>query len=176
VTADNPQAYANNIILFDRPRGSGESIWDIKRKIGFLSPEMHLYFDQQATGFEVVASGLFDTIGLFRQLNDYQAGSVHSWLRILGLVSFSGKRMSQLSASQQRMLLLARALVKNPPLLVLDEPAQGLDAAQHGLLKAMLNEICTHFGTTLIYVSHYPADLPACITNYLVLNGGKAVV
>ncbi len=175
VTADNPQAYANNIILFDRPRGSGESIWDIKRKIGFLSPEIHLYFDQQATGFEVVASGLFDTIGLFRQLNDHQARSVHSWLRILGLVSFSGKRMSQLSASQQRMLLLARALVKNPPLLVLDEPAQGLDAAQHGLLKTMLNEICTLFGTTLIYVSHYPADLPACITNYLVLDGGKAV-
>jgi molybdate transport system ATP-binding protein len=79
VTADNPQAYANDIVLFDRKRGTGESIWEIKQKIGYLSPELHLYFDPAATAFTALASGFFDTIGLFRPLNPPQESMVWGW-------------------------------------------------------------------------------------------------
>jgi len=175
ITADNPQAYANKIILFDKQRGTGESIWDIKRKIGFVSPELHLYFEQYATCFEVIASGLFDTIGLFRQLSDEQEENVLLWIRLMELTAFQHKRIFQLSTSQQRMTLLARALVKNPPLLILDEPTQGLDEIQTAYFKNLVNEICANFKTTLIYVSHYTGDLPACIDHFLQLKNGVVV-
>jgi len=173
ITADNPQAYANKIILFDQQRGTGESIWDIKRKIGFVSPELHLYFDQHASCFEVIASGLFDTIGLFRQLTDAQEETVLLWMQLMELTAFRHKRIFQLSTSQQRMALLARALVKNPPLLILDEPAQGLDEAQAVFFKQLVTAICQTFKTTLIYVSHYSSDLPSCINHFLLLNNGR---
>jgi molybdate transport system ATP-binding protein len=173
ITADNPQAYANKMILFDQQRGTGESIWDIKRKIGFVSPELHLYFDQYASCFEVIASGLFDTIGLFRQLTSAQEEIVLLWMQLMELTPFRHKRIFQLSTSQQRMALLARALVKNPPLLILDEPVQGLDEIQAGYFKQLVTAICRSFNTTLIYVSHYSSDLPNCISHFLQLKNGR---
>eukprot|EP01136_Pigoraptor_vietnamica_P005169 Opistho-1_new@36395 len=122
VNGDNPQAFANEIYLFDRRKGSGESIWDIKQKIGYVSPELHHYFDSAATAFEVVASGLFDTIGLFRQLSLQQRSIVEQWIAVLDLNNISQQYFRQLSNGQQRLVLLARALVKNPPMLILDEP------------------------------------------------------
>jgi molybdate transport system ATP-binding protein len=172
ITADNPQAYANEIWLFDRRRGSGESIWDIKKKIGFVSPEMHLHFDTAATGFEVVASGLFDTIGLFRILDADQETLVLQWLRLLSLHDLRTRRLAQLSTGQQRLVLLARALVKNPSLLILDEPCQGLDEEQTAWFRTLVTRLCEAFGTTLIYVSHYPDELPACIDHWLRLEQG----
>jgi molybdate transport system ATP-binding protein len=173
VTADNPQAYANELYLFDQRRGRGESIWDIKRRIGFVSPELHLFFDQSATCFEVIASGLFDTIGLFRQLSATQQEQVTACMELLQLSSIRTKRLFQLSLGQQRMVLLGRALVKNPPLLILDEPAQGLDEAQTSYFKNLVSYICEHFNTTLVYVSHYAQDIPSCVTHYLELEEGK---
>jgi molybdate transport system ATP-binding protein len=172
VTADNPQAYANKIILFDKQRGSGESIWDIKRRIGFVSPELHLYFEQSASCFEVIASGLFDTIGLFRRLSEEQEQKVLLWINLLQLESFQNRPIYQLSTGQQRMALLARALVKNPPLLILDEPCQGLDDAQTTYFRQLINELCRAFATTLIYVSHYNKDIPECISHFMQLRNG----
>jgi molybdate transport system ATP-binding protein len=174
ITADNPQAYANEIWLFDRRRGTGESIWDIKKKIGFVSPELHLYFDTAATTAAVIASGLFDTIGLFRSLNTEQEAAVDQWIQLLSLQPIRNRRLAQLSTGEQRMALLARALIKNPPLLILDEPAQGLDEQQTADLRDILTTLCETFGTTLIYVSHYQQELPACIDHWLRLDKGVA--
>lgn len=176
ITADNPQAYANDIWLFDRKRGTGESIWDIKRKIGFVSPELHLFFDAGATCFEVVASGLFDTIGLFRQLSQAQQQQVHAWLELLDLKKWQTSFLNRLSLGQQRMTLLARALVKNPPLLILDEPCQGLDDGQTRNFRELVNQLCVHFRTTLLYVSHYEKDIPACVQHQLRLEAGKGII
>jgi molybdate transport system ATP-binding protein len=175
ITADNPQAYANEIYLFDKRRGTGESIWDIKKKIGFVSPELHLYFDFSATCFEVIASGLFDTIGLFRHLTEKQNDNVLLWLKLFQLENLQSKRLSQISVSEQRKTLLARALIKNPPLLILDEPCQGLDDEQTFYFKNLINQICKAFETTLVYVSHYQNQIPKCVNRFLRLEDGRVV-
>ena len=172
VTGDNPQAYANEVYLFDKRRGSGESIWDIKKNIGYISPELQLHFDQFFTCFEVVASGLFDTIGLFRKLNKEQDETTKRWMEIMQLESLKNKPLRQLSTGQQRMVMLARALVKQPPLLILDEPCQGLDKQQVEEVKQLIDDIHHAFGTTVIYVSHYDDDMPSCIRKRLSLNNG----
>lgn len=172
ISADNPQAYANEIYLFDKRRGSGESIWEIKKQIGYVSPELHLFFEQHNTCTEVIASGLFDTVGLFRQLHPAQEAIVNTWIELLSLQKFRHRSMFQLSNSQQRMVLLARALIKHPPLLILDEPCQGLDELQTDYFTRLVNEVCTQSATTLIYVSHYAKDIPACVNHFLRLEDG----
>jgi molybdate transport system ATP-binding protein len=175
ITADNPQAYANEIWLFDRRRGTGETIWDIKRKIGFVSPELHLYFDTGANCFEVIASGLFDTIGLVRPLTAQQEERTLLWMQLLSLQELRTRRLAQLSTGQQRMVLLARALIRNPPMLILDEPSQGLDEEQTAYFKSLVTALCEAFNKTLIYVSHYRQELPACIDKFLQLEKGTMV-
>jgi molybdate transport system ATP-binding protein len=170
VTADNPQAYAQNLILFDRKRGSGESIWDIKHQIGYVSPELHLYFKEGGDVFSVVASGLFDTLGLFRKLSDRQAEQVEGCLAILGLLHVRDRNFQQISSGEQRMVLFARALVKNPPLLILDEPCQGLDIRQIQLVKQLIDFLIDRGETTLVYVSHYASDIPSSIQKKLALK------
>ena len=173
VNGDNPQAFANEIYLFDRRKGTGESIWDIKQKIGYVSPELHQHFEPDATCFEVVASGIFDTIGLFRRLNRQQEKITCHWMEVLKLTDFTNRRLSQLSNGEQRLVLLARAMVKNPPLLILDEPCQGLDTQTARAFVAMVDEICTLLKKTLIYVSHYNEEVPGCVTRTLLLESGK---
>lgn len=175
VNADNPQAYANDIYLFDRKRGTGESIWDIKKKTGFVSPELHLYFEKGTNCFDVVASGLFDTIGLFRKISEQQSALILKWMQLLKIEDLRRKFLNQLSNSQQRLVLLARALVKNPPLLILDEPCQGLDEEQTLTFKEIINEICVTGNKTLIYVSHYTHEIPECVTKFIKLENGKRV-
>jgi molybdate transport system ATP-binding protein len=173
VNGDNPQAFANEIYLFDRKKGSGESIWDIKHKIGYVSPELHHYFDSTASCYEVVASGLFDTIGLFRQLSAIQKEMVDQWVSLLQIDHLCGKMFMQLSNGEQRLVLLVRALVKNPPMLILDEPCQGLDTEVAARFIALINEICVKMQKTLVYISHYKEEIPSCVTYTLQLEQGK---
>jgi molybdate transport system ATP-binding protein len=175
ITADNPQAYANEIYLFDRKRGSGESIWEIKQKIGYLSPELHLYFDPYATVFTSIASGLFDTIGLFRQLSPLQEKLVQEWMEFLDCTLYSNRLLNSLPAGIQRLILLGRAMIKTPPMLILDEPCQGLDEVQTKFTLQTIDRYCARFGANLIFVSHYMQDFPGCITHSLKLEKGKIV-
>ncbi len=173
ITADNPQAYAYDIWLFERKRGSGESIWDIKKNIGYVSPELHLYFEKGISVLDAVASGFFDTIGLFRRPTPEQLEKINAWLKILGISEYATRMMYQLSLGQQRLAMLARALVKTPPLLILDEPTQGLDVNQTNNFKSVIEAICLVTDVTLIYVSHYQEDLPSVIRFKLNLKQGS---
>jgi molybdate transport system ATP-binding protein len=169
ITADNPQAYSQDIILFDRKRGTGESIWDIKKRIGYVSPELHVYFREPANVFNVVGSGLFDTLGVYKKISEDQHKRIALWLGVFGISHLSQRMFQQISTGEQRMVLLVRALVKNPPLLILDEPCQGLDEEQIHRVKEILNYICSNSQTTLIYVSHYSSDIPDCVNQYFKL-------
>ncbi len=176
IHADNPQSYANEIYLFDRRRGSGESIWDIKSRIGFVSPELHLYFPKQMVVYNAVASGFFNTDGLHSALTDEQRERVEEYMKVLNINHLSKKRLSEISTGEQRQVLLARALVRNPPLLILDEPCQGLDTGRIAYFRDLVNEICLQLNKTLVYVTHYEAEIPACVTQVLRLTEGQGVV
>jgi molybdate transport system ATP-binding protein len=163
ITADNPQSYSQVISLFGRQRGTGESIWDIKRNIGYVSPEMHLYYKETGTCFAVVASGLFDLLGVTRKVNEEQTAQVNETLDMFGLGYLAERSFHTLSTGEQKMVLIARAFVKNPPLLILDEPCQGLDSEQVQVLKDVINAIAENSDMTLIFVSHYAEDVPECV-------------
>lgn len=177
ITADNPQRFANDFDLFDQKRGGiGASIWDIKQKIGHVSPELHLYFPRNTIVFKTIASGFFDATGIFfKKLTAIQTERVHEVAELLHVHQLIEKDFSQLSKGQQRMVLLARALVKNPPLLILDEPCQGLDTEAIDYFKSVVNAICETNERTLIYVSHYPNEIPSCVTRYLKLEKGRVI-
>lgn len=172
ITGDHPQAYANNISLFDRKRGSGESIWDIKKKIGFVSPELHWYYDKTTSAYHTIASGFFDTVGVYRTLGEEQHFLVEEWLSFLHLSSKAQQPLYTLSTSEQRLTLLARALAKNPPLLILDEPCQGLDDQQVNEFVGLIDDLCEQSGKTLIYVSHYENEIPGCVDKVMLLENG----
>jgi len=176
INADNPQAYANEIYLFERKRGSGESIWDIKKNIGFVSPELHLFFERGITCFQTIASGLFDTIGLFRKTTPQQDELVKKWMNVLEIETLSQKPLQNLPMGKQRLVLLARAMIKNPALLILDEPCQGLDSGQIEKFKNIIEAVCTNPQVTLLYVSHYESEWPKCIDKKLIMKNGKAII
>lgn len=174
INADNPQAYAKDIVLFDRPKGSGESIWEIKRMIGYVSPELHQHFESSIDAFSVVASGLFDTIGLFRRVEGVFREAVFAIMDRMRVGHLSGRRFHTLSDGEQRQVLLARALVKDPPMLILDEPYQGLDTAAVRHFNRMVDRVCGGGGKTLLYVSHYRSEIPDCVGHCLELTPSEA--
>ena len=170
VCADNPQSYACDITLFDRPRGSGESIWDIKKHIGYVSPEMHRSYKRNLPAIRIVASGLMDSIGLYAIPNPKDYEKCHWWLDIFGIGHIADKPFLQLSSGEQRLVLLARAFVKDPQLLILDEPLHGLDLWNRRLAKDVIETFCQRKGKTMIMVTHYQEELPNVITNSLYLK------
>lgn len=169
ICGDNPQAYANDITLFDRKRGSGESIWDIKKHIGYISPEMHLYYLKNVPCIEVVGSGFFDTIGLYRKCNEEQTNIALEWMKLLEIDHLKDVSFLNISAGEQRLALLARVLVKNPDLLILDEPLHGLDIVNKKRIKQIIEQFCGK-DRSLIYVTHYEDEIPQIVDKKLVLT------
>ena len=169
VCADNPQSYACDITLFDRPRGSGESIWDIKRHIGYVSPEMHRSYKRDLPAIRIVASGLMDSIGLYAVPNKDDYDKCRWWMDMFGIGDLAERRFLQLSSGEQRLVLLARAFVKDPQLLILDEPLHGLDLWNRRLTKDIIETFCQRRNKTMIMVTHYESELPEGITNKLFL-------
>jgi molybdate transport system ATP-binding protein len=170
INGDHPQAYANEIWLFDRKRGSGESIWDIKKKIGFMSPELYQYFPFRFNGLQVVESGFYDSIGLFGQSRRENRDIAEQWMAVMGLSSIQNTRLAKMSTSHQRLCLLARAIVKNPYLLLLDEPCLGFDQIQQNKFKYLIDTMAKFSDMAIIYVTHHQESLPECITKTLSLE------
>ncbi len=156
---DHPQAYANRIFLFDRRRGSGESIWDIKKRIGFTSPELHAYFDHNFTALELVLSGLWDGF-IRRRPKVEQQRFAGLLLRFFDLEDQQHKPFRQLSTGTQHLLFFLRALIKSPELLLLDEPFQGFDPATVEKSRRLLSDILTE-QHTLIFITHFEHEIPA---------------
>ena len=170
VCADNPQSYACDISLFGRKRGTGESIWDIKKRIGYVSPEMHRAYLKNIPAIEIVASGLHDSIGLYKRPSPGDQTTCETWMELFGIAELKDRPFLQLSSGEQRLILLARAFVKDPELLILDEPFHGLDTANRNRVKDIIENYCIRPGTTLIMVTHYEEELPKAINHHLRLK------
>jgi molybdate transport system ATP-binding protein len=173
INGDNPQAYANDIILFDRKRGTGESIWDIKSKTGFVSPELYQYFPTDNSCLQVIESGFYDTMGLFRASDTKKTAIALRWMKALEIERYARILLKNIPASAQRLCLLARALIKNPTLLIFDEPCQGMDMHQQQHFKMLVDTICELSNVTLIYVTHYQHEIPNSVDKVLRLDKGK---
>ena len=170
VCADNPQSYACDISLFGNQRGSGESIWEIKRHIGYVSPEMHRAYMRDLPTINVVASGLKDTVGLYVRPTAEEKQLCRRWLRLFGIEQLADRSFVTLSSGEQRLALVARAFVKNPDLLILDEPFHGLDDHNRQLVRELIMAYCRQSEKTLVMVTHYENEFPACMNHKLYLK------
>ena len=171
LNGDHPQAYANEIYLFGRKRGSGESIWDIKEKIGMISPELHWYFDMNANVGQTIASGFFDSMSLYQKLSFDQQQQLEQILYFFDLKDDKNKKLSTLPLGKQRLALLARTLIKKPKLLILDEPCQGMDNEQTQYFNQVIDDLANQ-GQSLVYVGHFESQLPKKLSHKLVLENG----
>lgn len=175
ILGDHPQVYANDVRLFGRRRGSGESIWEIKQRIGWVAPELHLHYPRTATAMQVVCSGYHDSVGLYQRCTARQQQHAQAWMAHLGITHLKDAPFARLSEGEQRLALLARALVKGPDLLVLDEPNQGLDAANRARVQRTIEAVGRELDASVIYVTHNPDELPRITTHVLWLAQGRVV-
>ncbi|CAM3898603.1 MULTISPECIES: ATP-binding cassette domain-containing protein [Pseudoalteromonas] len=167
ITGDNPQCYNNDIKVFGFQRGSGESIWQIKQYIGYISNALHMDYRVSICALNTIISGFYDSIGLYQKPTQRQLDLAIQWLALLGLSEFKNTPFTQLSYGDQRMLLIARAMVKHPTLLILDEPCLGLDEANRQRVLLLIEKICAAGSSTVIYVNHHAKDKIAGIEHYL---------
>jgi molybdate transport system ATP-binding protein len=169
VSGDNPQAYANDIHLFGIKKGSGESVWDIKKRIGMVSTSLQQDYRVGVTAKIAVISGFFDSIGVYGDYTKKQQQIALEWLEMLQMEKLADASFRNLSYGEQRMILLARAMVKQPDLLILDEPCQGLDDINREMVLKLIDHLGKTGKTQLLYVTHHPEDLIPCITNSMEL-------
>jgi molybdate transport system ATP-binding protein len=173
IQGDNPQVYSQNIRLFGLSPDSTQALWQARQHLGWVSPELHLHYPPEWSCLDVVCSGFFDSLGLYQPCARRQRQQARQWLRRLGLSGVSAAPLGELPLGDQRLVLLARAMVKQPRLLVLDEPCQGLDVRHRQILLGMVDRVVRATRTSVIFVTHHPAEVPQCITHVLRLRGGR---
>lgn len=180
IDGSNPKAYGQDLWLFGRRRGTGESVWEIKRKIGHVSADFHRNYPSRTTAIETVLSGFTDTAGLYQEPSGLHVDIARRWLAVLELSEHEETPLRRLSFGQQRSLLVARAMVKMPPILIADEPTQGLDDDHSHLVLRVLERIGAETPTLLLYVSHDPTQRLDCTTHRMVLEpdpqGSRAII
>lgn len=172
VSGDHPQCYANDLSVFGYRRGRGESIWDIKKHLGLVSGHLHRDYRVAGNALTAVVSGLTDSIGVYQDTGAHEAALARLWLELLGLGDKAGESFKRLSTGEQRLVLIARALIKQPPLLILDEPTQGLDDVNRFRVLAAVERILDAGPTTLLFVSHRDDEQPALIQRHLRFTAG----
>ncbi|QJD78354.1 ATP-binding cassette domain-containing protein [Spirosoma rhododendri] len=168
---DHPQAYANQVAVFDHRRGKpGTNIWDVKRRIGFISPELHLYFPRQLTVRQVGLTGLTDTLVVPARPSADAVHDLDALLTYFGIDHLADRPFGTLSTGEQRITLLIRALLKNAPMLILDEPFQALDARQAEQARQLLDSLPDK---TIVFVTHDSAELPTSVDRRIDIQGGR---
>ena len=175
ISGDNLQAYANEIYLFGEKRGSGESIWDIRKRIGYISSNLQLHQHRHIDVMDVVCSGFFDSNGLYRRCSSDERSIAVEWIKFLNMADLADQKFGRLSHGQRQLVLIARAMVKAPEFLILDEPFQGLDIKNRAKLKAVFDHIGAHTHTNLIYVPDPDEEKLNCMTHILNMKRGRVI-
>jgi len=175
ILGDNLQAYANEIYLFGKRRGSGESIWDIKKQIGLISSDLQIRQHKNINAFDVVCSGFFDSNGLYKKCSSEELSIAGEWTHFLGVDELADQKFGRLSHGQRQLILISRAMVKSPEILILDEPFQGLDIKNRTKILDVFEYIGSQTRTNLIYVPNRGVETLNCMTHVLDMDGGRAV-
>ncbi len=174
IDGSNPKAYGRRFWLFGRLRGSGESVWEIKARIGHVSADFHRSYPPRTTALNTILSGFSDTAGLYEEPSGLHIDTARQWLTVLNLADQESTPLGRLSYGQQRSLLVARAMVKMPPILIADEPTQGLDDEHSELVLSVLERIGTETEALVLYVSHDPTQRLRCTTHRMFLEPDPA--
>lgn len=175
ITGDNPQAYREDVRVFGQRRGSGGTVWELKSRLGIVSYRLHLeyrYLDESSLE-DVLVSGLRDSIGLYASASDGERALAGAWLALAGFEGRERERFGKLSFGEQRALLVARAAIKSPELLVLDEPCHSLDEDQRRFVMSLLSAIATRGESTMLHVTHDPDEVQSFEHHILELRPGS---
>ena len=175
ILGDNLQSYSNDVTIFGRKKGDGVSIWEIKKQIGVVSTEFQAKYRKDVPAFDVVCSGFHDSIGLYRSCSGDQKETAMQWMKTLGIEELRNNSFERLSYGQRKLTLIARAMVKAPLLLFLDEPCDGLDRVNRNKILEIIEYIGRHTRTNLVYVTHHEDEMLPCITHSLTLRAGKII-
>jgi molybdate transport system ATP-binding protein len=180
VTGDNPQVFCNHVALFGKRRGTGETLWDIRRRLGIVSHRLHLEYRMvgDTTVEGVLVSAFHDSIGLYETPTDSETQAARRWLALAGMEDRGHRPFGSLSFGEQRMALILRGAVKSPPLLILDEPCHGLDRPSRALVLALLETIAETRTSTLLHVTHDPTEVLRCegrVLEFVGAGGGYEV-
>jgi len=173
VSGDHPQCYSNDVTVMGMRRGNGESVWDIKSHLGIVSPALHQQYRVGSPALSVVLSGFYDSVGIYRKPEPAHVAVAKEWLSVVGMSGQEKQLFRSLSYGQQRLLLIARALVKQPPILILDEPCQGLDPLNRALVLNVIDRIASTGLTQILYITHEHEDHLDCVTHELVHDGAS---
>jgi molybdate transport system ATP-binding protein len=174
ISGDNHKAYGQEVYLFGRRRGSGETVWDVKAHFGAVSNELHNKYVKGWKVLDVVVSGFFASLGLYDDSGSRERNAAVAWLRTFDIHGLAGHYYHELSFGEQRLVLLARAMVKSPSILILDEPCVGLDDYYRALILDTVDLIAATTGTQIIYVTHTSGEQPACINQRITLTSSGA--
>lgn len=159
VTGDNLQVYSNNVKVFGKKRGTGTTIWELKKNTGYISPSLHLKYDKKTEAYKVLLSGYFDSVGLYRKPDKKQTDTAKYIFRKFNIEDLFYKSFLSLSYGQQRLVLILRALIKDPDLVIMDEPCHGLDSFHRKIVLNIVRTICKMPHKSLIYVTHSDSEL-----------------
>ena len=169
IYGNNIKAYGQEVYLFGNKKGSGESVWEIKEKIGYFNPAMLTLFKTEVTLKQMIISGFFDSIGLYKKPTSLQEKLAEDWLKLLGLEKEKNTLFQNISTVTQRLVLIARAIIKHPPLLILDEPLINLDNQGTATIVTLINKLVNESETTIIFVSHRSVDTLQANYKYILL-------
>jgi molybdate transport system ATP-binding protein len=172
ILGDHPQAFANDIKVFGKKIGANNSIWDLKKKIGLISNDLLYKHNKLITVMEVLYSSFFDSIGLYQKPNLNQINETKSWIQKFNLEDLADKRFDELSFGQKKIILIARALIKSPKLLILDEPLHGLDQINRQRVLNLIN-LTAKSDTNITYITHNEEELIPAINRKLYLKRGE---
>jgi molybdate transport system ATP-binding protein len=175
ITGECLQVYANRIRLFGMERGPGQTLGEIRAKLGVVSHELASGYQKRMSALDVVCSGFFDSVGLYRNCDAERIKIARRQLEELGIAALAEPFFDRLSQGQRQMILIARAMVKSPALLILDEPCAGLDPQNRRAVLRLVERIGRSGASGLIFVSHHEAEIPPCTTHRLSLDRGRVV-
>jgi molybdate transport system ATP-binding protein len=175
ILGENQQAYANDISIWGRKKGTDLSVWETRKHIGYVSADLQAKYRSETRVFDVACSGFHDSVGLYRRCDDLEEKVAKLWLRLVGLEAFASKRFNELSFGQRQLLLIARAMVKSPLLLILDEPCDGLDGKNRAKLLRIIDWVVRKTEVTMIFTTHRRDEIPGCIQNTMILDKGKVI-
>ena len=115
----------------------------------------------------MVLSGFFDSIGYYQPASVTQKERALSLMELLEITNLADLDFTRLSYGQQRLILIARAMIKSPPLLILDEPCQGLDRTNRNRVLELVDLVGQNTTTLILYVTHAAADHLNCLQREL---------